>query len=80
MMWRLYWSGVSSLSPFLYPSGANESTVVAFVFTFYVLSFFFDLRPKARTKKELRQETIEYQEASESNRGGFAQRVLSRTG
>lgn len=54
--------------------------MVAFVFTFYVLSFFFDLRPKARTKKELRQETIEYQEASESNRGGFAQRVLSRTG
>jgi len=54
--------------------------LVAFVFTFYVLSFFFDLRPKARTKKELRQETIEYQEASESNRGGFAQRVLSRTG
>ncbi len=36
--------------------------LIAFVFTFYVLSFFFDLRPKARTKEQYAQETREYEE------------------
>ena len=35
--------------------------VVAFVFTFYVLSFFFDLRPNARTKEEVREDLLHEQ-------------------
>ncbi|KAH0605079.1 uncharacterized protein H6S33_005061 [Morchella sextelata] len=40
--------------------------LVAFIFTFYVLSFFFDLRPKARTRDELeaRREMIQQQRAT----------------
>jgi len=30
--------------------------LIAFLFTFYVLSFFYDLRPKARTKEEIQRE------------------------
>ncbi|RPA92185.1 hypothetical protein L873DRAFT_1710988 [Choiromyces venosus 120613-1] len=44
----------------MYKKKANVAAVlewlVAFFFTFYVLSFFYDLRPKARTKEEIRRE------------------------
>jgi len=36
--------------------------LIAFLFTFYVLSFFLDLRPKARTKEQYQRETREYEE------------------
>ena len=39
----------------------KDDIVIAFVFTFYVLSFFFDLRPKARTKEDLKRETEDQQ-------------------
>lgn len=42
--------------------------LIAFVFTFYVLSFFFDLRPKARTKEDLKKET-EGQQIREADGG-----------
>jgi len=38
-------------------SKANAAiAVIAFLFTFYVISFFYDLRPKARTKEEIQRE------------------------
>lgn len=38
-------------------SKANAAiAVIAFFFTFYVISFFYDLRPKARTKEEIQRE------------------------
>ncbi|CAZ86490.1 unnamed protein product [Tuber melanosporum] len=44
----------------MYKRKANAAAVlewlVAFFFTFYVLSFFYDLRPKARTKEETQRE------------------------
>lgn len=40
--------------------------VVAFIFTFYMLSFFFDLRPKARTKEQFQRETAEYNNSNEN--------------
>jgi len=49
--------------------------LVAFVFTFYVLSFFFDLRPKARTKEELQQEKREHEQLRGSSLGSFAHRI-----
>ena len=38
--------------------------MIAFAFTFYVLSFFFDLRPAARTKEEVRYEMREARRAA----------------
>lgn len=47
--------------------------MIAFLFTFYVSSFFFDLRPKARTKEALAQETREH----EMGRGpGLVERIF----
>jgi len=46
----------------------KDDVVIAFVFTFYVLSFFFDLRPKARTKEDLKKET-EGQQIREADGG-----------
>ncbi|KAI5779493.1 Frag1/DRAM/Sfk1 family-domain-containing protein [Geopyxis carbonaria] len=50
--------------------------LIAFLFTFYVLSFFFDLRPKARTKEALARETREH----EMGRGpGIVERFFGRS-
>lgn len=56
------------------------TAVVAFIFTFYVLSFFFDLRPKARTKEEFQMETREFQQTDGQNRRSLAARFLGRKG
>ena len=48
--------------------------MVAFVFTFYVLSFFFDLRPKARTKEGLQQEKREYERGGGNSLEGIVER------
>ena len=47
--------------------------MIAFVFTFYVLSFFFDLRPAARTKEEVRLDMQDAgQDMQETRRTGGA--------
>ncbi|KAI5850001.1 Frag1/DRAM/Sfk1 [Tricharina praecox] len=43
----------------LHDTAAILEWLIAFVFTFYVLSFFFDLRPTARTKEEVRHDMRE---------------------
>jgi hypothetical protein len=43
----------------------DSAAVIAFAFTFYVLSFFFDLRPAARTKEEVRYEMREARRAAD---------------
>jgi len=50
--------------------------LVAFLFTFYLLTFFFDLRPKARTKEQFQRETMEYNNGQES----AASQILGQSG
>lgn len=64
-------SGVSIIHPLLFHKLKHLTllsfTVIAFLFTFYLLSFFFDLRPRARTKGIVSPE--ELQEMRERRRG-----------
>jgi len=48
----------------LHDTAAILEWLIAFAFTFYVLSFFFDLRPAARTKEEVRYEMREARRAA----------------
>jgi hypothetical protein len=52
--------------------------VVAFLFTSYVLSFFFDLRPSVRTKELIRQEMREVRDAASGVRDAAARVVSGR--
>jgi hypothetical protein len=69
------WNGVSFPSPRVVV-GADGFVVVAFLFTSYVLSFFFDLRPSVRTKELIRQEMREVRDAAAEVRDAAA-RVVS---
>ena len=55
--------------------GAALEWVIAFVFTLYVLTFFFDLRPKARTKSVLAKEKALSEGMSEARAEEEARRV-----
>ncbi|KAF8427459.1 Frag1/DRAM/Sfk1 family-domain-containing protein [Tirmania nivea] len=57
-------------------AGAALEWVIAFIFTLYVLTFFFDLRPKARTKSELATEKA----LSEGMSKGRAEEEARRAG
>lgn len=59
-------------------TGAVLEWIIAFIFTLYVLTFFFDLRPKARTKELLAKEKamndgMGEREASEEGRRAAAE-------
>lgn len=54
-MLLLYWNGVCHGRFLALPRVANSSTVIAFVFTFYILSFVVDLLPSVRTRTRVPQ-------------------------
>jgi len=56
-------------------AGAVLEWVIAFLFTFYVLTFFFDLRPKARTRGALAKEKALSEGMSEGRAEEEARRV-----
>lgn len=56
-------------------AGAALEWVIAFIFTLYVLTFFFDLRPKARTKSVLAKEKALSEGMSEARAEGETRRA-----
>ncbi|PWW76233.1 hypothetical protein C7212DRAFT_197098 [Tuber magnatum] len=57
----------------MYKRKSNVAAVlewlVAFFFTFYVISFFYDLRPKARTREDIRREAKREMQRISTNQG-----------